>query len=219
MVIGPPSDEQTRLFDHMVALQDIAFEAIRPGARCSDVDRAVRAYYEEHDAVAELAPPRRARDRAPLPRGAVPRPRRRHRDPPRHGLHRRAGALLAPSSAASATRTPSPSPRDGIEFLTYYPRDSREPDAAGLRDQRKGRPKAAFSEANRRRPTLPGGCPPSTIGPGRLNFSVRNGKRCFPAGMTAELSRARVSQRAPSKLHSDSDQSSNQDLGQLVRLG
>ena len=45
------------------------------------------------------------------------------------------------------------------------------------------------SESNRRRPTLPGGCPPSTIGPGELNFSVRNGKRCFPAGMTAELSK------------------------------
>jgi Xaa-Pro dipeptidase len=48
MVIGEPSDEQRRLFDHMVALQDIAFGAIKPGARCSDVDRAVRAYYEEH---------------------------------------------------------------------------------------------------------------------------------------------------------------------------
>ena len=49
MVIGPPMPEQQRLFDHMVALQDIAFEAIKPGARCSDVDRAVRAYYEKHD--------------------------------------------------------------------------------------------------------------------------------------------------------------------------
>jgi Xaa-Pro aminopeptidase len=48
MVIGVPSDEQRRLFDHMVALQDVAFEAIRPGARCSDVDRDVRAYYEDH---------------------------------------------------------------------------------------------------------------------------------------------------------------------------
>jgi Xaa-Pro dipeptidase len=48
MVIGEPTDEQRRLFDHMVALQDVAFDAIRPGARCSDVDRAVRAYYEEH---------------------------------------------------------------------------------------------------------------------------------------------------------------------------
>jgi Xaa-Pro aminopeptidase len=48
MVIGEPSDEQRQLFDHMVALQDTAFEAIKPGARCSDVDRAVRAYYDEH---------------------------------------------------------------------------------------------------------------------------------------------------------------------------
>ena len=31
MVIGKPTDEQRRLFDHMVALQDIAFEAIQAG--------------------------------------------------------------------------------------------------------------------------------------------------------------------------------------------
>jgi pimeloyl-ACP methyl ester carboxylesterase len=36
---------------------------------------------------------------------------------------------------------------------------------------------------NRRRPTLPGGCPPSTIGAEWLNCSVRNGKRCFPLAM------------------------------------
>ena len=68
----------------------------------------------------------------------------------------------------------------------------------------KGPASAAPRRSNRRRPTLPGGCPPSTIGPGELNFSVRNGKRCFPAGMTAELSKARAEMRAPSKLHSDS---------------
>jgi hypothetical protein len=33
---------------------------------------------------------------------------------------------------------------------------------------------------NRRRPTLPGPCGPSTIGAEGLNCSVRNGKRCFP---------------------------------------
>jgi Xaa-Pro aminopeptidase len=49
MVIGSPSDEQRRMFDHMVALQDIAFDAIKPGAKCSDVDKAVRAYFDEHD--------------------------------------------------------------------------------------------------------------------------------------------------------------------------
>jgi Xaa-Pro aminopeptidase len=49
MIIGKPTDEQRRYFDHMVALQDTAFEAMRPGRLCSDVDRAVRAYFEQHD--------------------------------------------------------------------------------------------------------------------------------------------------------------------------
>ena len=37
---------------------------------------------------------------------------------------------------------------------------------------------------DRRRPTLPGGCPPSTIGAEGLNGSVRNGKRCFPLAIS-----------------------------------
>lgn len=49
MIVGKPSDEQRRFFDHMVALQDLALRQIRPGVKCSDVDRAVRAYYEAHD--------------------------------------------------------------------------------------------------------------------------------------------------------------------------
>ena len=49
MVIGAPSDEQKRFFGHMKAAQEVAFEALKPGARCSDVDRAVRRYYEEQD--------------------------------------------------------------------------------------------------------------------------------------------------------------------------
>src|SRR3954453_16863166 len=58
---------------------------------------------------------------------------------------------------------PRPSPND------------EEPLEAALRE-----------ETSRRRPTLPGGCPPSTIGASVLNFSVRNGKRCTPAAITAE---------------------------------
>jgi Xaa-Pro aminopeptidase len=49
MIIGEPTAQQRELFEHMVALQDTAFGALRAGARCSDVDRAVRAYYDEHD--------------------------------------------------------------------------------------------------------------------------------------------------------------------------
>jgi Xaa-Pro dipeptidase len=48
MVIGPPSDEQKRLFDHMLALQDLAIHTIRPGVPCAEVDRKVRAYYDAH---------------------------------------------------------------------------------------------------------------------------------------------------------------------------
>lgn len=49
MVIGPATDAQKRMFDHMVGLQDTAFAAMGPGVACSEVDRAVRAYYEKHD--------------------------------------------------------------------------------------------------------------------------------------------------------------------------
>ena len=49
MVVGQPSDEQRRMFEHMKKIQEIAFDALRPGAKCSDVDRAVRGYYEAHD--------------------------------------------------------------------------------------------------------------------------------------------------------------------------
>ena len=49
MIVGAASDEQKRMFEHMLALQATAFEAIRPGVTCSEVDRAVRDYYEKHD--------------------------------------------------------------------------------------------------------------------------------------------------------------------------
>ena len=38
-------------------------------------------------------------------------------------------------------------------------------------------------EIKGQRPTLPPGLPGSTIGAGGLNFSVRNGKRCFPSAI------------------------------------
>jgi len=51
MVIGPPTDEMRRLFDHMVAAQQVAFDALRPGTTCADVDGAVMRYFEQHDLV------------------------------------------------------------------------------------------------------------------------------------------------------------------------
>jgi Xaa-Pro dipeptidase len=49
MIIGPPTDEMRRLFDHTVAAQRVAFDAIRPGATCADVDRAVMRYFEQNN--------------------------------------------------------------------------------------------------------------------------------------------------------------------------
>jgi Xaa-Pro aminopeptidase len=49
MILAPVSDEQRRMFAHMLAAQEIAFAALQPGAPCADVDRAVRKYYEDND--------------------------------------------------------------------------------------------------------------------------------------------------------------------------
>lgn len=49
LIIGPASEEARRLFDHMVAAQKVALDAVRPGARCADVDRAVLGYFEAND--------------------------------------------------------------------------------------------------------------------------------------------------------------------------
>jgi Xaa-Pro aminopeptidase len=49
LIIGAPTDEMRHLFDHTVAAQQVAFDAIRPGATCADVDGAVMRYFEQND--------------------------------------------------------------------------------------------------------------------------------------------------------------------------
>ena len=107
MVVGAPTDEMRRLFDHMRAARQTAFDAFRPGVTCADVDRAVLALLRGERPAAVLAAAHRARDRPAQPRGAVPRRRRPHTGRARHGVHDRAGRLRARGSAASATPTPS----------------------------------------------------------------------------------------------------------------
>ena len=48
MFLGEPSQEQKLFFGHMLALQDICFAAIKPGASAASVDLAMRAYVDEH---------------------------------------------------------------------------------------------------------------------------------------------------------------------------
>jgi Xaa-Pro aminopeptidase len=49
MIIGSANDHQKHMFEHMVALQDIAMSAILPGVKCADIDKAARAYYEANN--------------------------------------------------------------------------------------------------------------------------------------------------------------------------
>jgi Xaa-Pro aminopeptidase len=49
MVIGPPTERMRFLFEHMLESQRVAFDAIRPGASCADVDAAVLRYFERND--------------------------------------------------------------------------------------------------------------------------------------------------------------------------
>ena len=49
LVVGRPTDEMRRLYDHTVAAQQVAFDALRPGVTCADVDRAVLGYFEAND--------------------------------------------------------------------------------------------------------------------------------------------------------------------------
>ena len=49
LVIGPPTAEMRRLFAHMLAAQETAFAALRPGVTCADVDNAVLGYFAAND--------------------------------------------------------------------------------------------------------------------------------------------------------------------------
>jgi len=121
-VIGEPSPEQERMFEHMVALQDIAFAAIRPGGLCSDVDTAVRAYFDDNDLMAHW----------------------RHHTGHAIGLRYHEGPFLdsgdhteirpgmvftvepglyAPDLGGFRHSDTVLVTEDGIEILTYYPRD------------------------------------------------------------------------------------------------
>jgi len=48
MVLGSATPKQAEMFTHMQALQDLAIAALKPGIRCSEVDRQVRAYFENN---------------------------------------------------------------------------------------------------------------------------------------------------------------------------
>ena len=122
MVIGPPSDDQRRMFDHMLALQDLAIAAIRPGVACAEVDRVVRGYYEQHGLWENWrhhvghAIGLRYHEGPFLDRGdeTVIQPGMVFTVEP--GLYAPALGGFRHSDTIAVTR-------DGVEWLTYYPRD------------------------------------------------------------------------------------------------
>jgi len=122
MILGPASVEQKQMFEHMLALQEIAFAAILPGRPCSDIDRAVRAYYEANNLV----------------------PFWKHHSGHAIGLRYHEGPFLdigdrttiqpgmvftvepglyAPDLGGFRHSDTVVVTQDGIEILTYYPRD------------------------------------------------------------------------------------------------
>src|SRR5262249_31588437 len=84
---------------------------------------------------------------------------------------------------------------------------------------RRGR---SFEEI-RRRPTLPGSHPPSTIGAGGLHFRVRDGNGCFPAALTTGNRRARarslVNRRSSPAERTRTPSRRCQALGRLAPVG
>jgi hypothetical protein len=132
-------------------------------------------------------------------------------------------ASCAPNTRASSS--PTPLCISGRSRKTRSPArptpHRRMPKRAGRIRAKKKPPRGAALGRNRRRPTLPGPCGPSTIGAVGLNCSVRNGKRCFPYAIATGKGRE-TSFPGPSKLHNQptadttKDQKIRQALDPLV---
>jgi Xaa-Pro aminopeptidase len=122
MVIGSPTDEARRLFEHTVAAQEVAFAALRPGVTCADVDNAVLRYFEQHDLLPywrqhvghaiglrnHEAPFLDAGDRTPVEPGMV--------FTIEPGVYAEGIGGCRHSDTVAVTE-------DGIDILTEYPRD------------------------------------------------------------------------------------------------
>ncbi len=122
MIVGEASAEQKKFFDHMVALQDTALNAIKPGKKCSEVDKAARAYFDKNNLM----------------------PYWRHHSGHAIGLRYHEGPFLdsgdetliepgmvftvepglyAPNLGGFRHSDTVAVTQDGIEVMTYYPRD------------------------------------------------------------------------------------------------
>ena len=160
--------------------------AIPRRRRCRHRHRCARSH--ETGAFGHPRDPARTRTVAPQPARAQCREHRRTEDGSgcRDGTPapRRRGDRRRPALPRSDRRQQLPSQRPALPRSgRRQPRCPPTPNPA--RATTNGPPVwATRSQINRRRPTLPGPCGPSTIGAEGLNCSVRKGKRCFPLAIT-----------------------------------
>lgn len=122
LIVGPPTDRHKKYFDLEIQLQDIAFAALRPGNRCCDVEEAVNRFLEAHDLYsmtrthighglgfeAHEAPFLDLGDETLLQPGMVLTV-----EP----------CLFVPSFAGFRNSDTVLITEDGLEMITYYPRD------------------------------------------------------------------------------------------------
>lgn len=122
MVMGEPSPEQEKYFNLMLAAQTLAIETIKPGLPCSAVDKAVRDFFTEHDlwpywrhhsghaksTLVHEAPFLDIGDDRIMEVGMV--------FTVEPGIYLNGFAGFRHSDTVAVTE-------DGVEFLTYYPRD------------------------------------------------------------------------------------------------
>jgi Xaa-Pro aminopeptidase len=122
MIVGEANVEQKTFFNWMLGAQETALDAMRPGVKCSDVDNAVRAYYEKNNLMSYW----------------------RHHSGHAIGLRYHEGPFLdagddtvlepgmvftvepglyAPNLGGFRHSDTVAITRDGIEIMTYYPRD------------------------------------------------------------------------------------------------
>jgi Xaa-Pro dipeptidase len=122
MIVGEPTDTMRTLFAHMRAAQQVAFDTLRPGVTCAAVDGAVLRYFEEHDILPywqqhtghgiglrnHEAPFLDIGDHTPIEPGMVFTIEPGVYAPGLGGFRHSDTVVVTP---------------DGIEVLTYYPRD------------------------------------------------------------------------------------------------
>ncbi len=125
MFLGEPSDELRRYHQLLLGLQQTAFDSIKPGALCSDVDKAVQKYAKEHDVFQYLrhhsghnigldmheAPFLDVGDDTPLEPGMV---------------FSVEPGLYVPGLGGFRHSDTVVMKEDGPEIMTYYPRDTDE---------------------------------------------------------------------------------------------